>query len=225
MGTIRQQLEHWARWRHFRYTGGIGKTILQRVMEGMPGTNCPTCAGRGRAPGALIGRKGTHIQCPTCGGSGRVKLDANDRRVHVKPCPACLVDGRPRGEIDGRTCYRCGGRMMLVVILDKVNPAFINSTWRDPDNPTLQRIDRLVCELELRRDTRKYHVVLWEEFCGRSGTQEHKATRLGVGYDTYRKRLQRAVEWIERGTLTRTDARNLTFEPGKKRLTTRVTKG
>lgn len=228
MATIREQIEYWARWRFSRQSGGVGKSMLQRVLEGMPGTHCPTCGGRGRAPGALVQRNGPRVACPTCSGSGRVKLDANDRRVMVKPCPACKADGLPRGEVNGRTCFRCRGRGLLVVVLDKVNPAFIRNAYHDPDNPTLQRIDRLVCELDLRADTRKYHVVLWEEYCGRAGNQETKAARLGLGHGVYRKRLQRAVDWIEHGIRSRLDARDLPFKPSwasGRRLTTRVTKG
>ena len=151
--SIRDLMDGWAIHRRCRSNGGYGKTILQRVLEGMPGTNCPTCAGKGRAPGALIGRKGTFIACPTCGGSGRVKLDATDHRVRTSDCQQCHVQrpgekqGRSTGEINGRTCIHCRGTGQIVHETDKVNPAFITSTYREPDHPTYQRIDRLVCEL------------------------------------------------------------------------------
>lgn len=195
---IREQMEGWARWRHYRHAG-YGKTILQRVLEGMPGTNCPTCAGSGRAPGALIGRKGTFIACPTCGGNGRVKLDASDHQLRTRPCPHCRLPGEreSRGEVNGRTCIPCRGTGVLVRETDKVNPAFITSTYREPDHPTYQRIDRLVCELRRRDHLLSYYFVVHSEYCDARGTQAMKADRLGITYANYCKRLQRALEWID----------------------------
>ncbi len=214
---IREQMEGWAHWRHYRH-GGLGKTILQRVLEGMPGTGCPTCAGKGRASGALIGRKGTFIACPTCGGNGRVKLDASDYKIRTRPCPHCFVKtcegdkGRSTGEVNGRTCIQCGGSGVLVRETDKVNPAFITSTYCEPDHPTYQRIDRLVCELKRRDVLLGYFFVVDAEYCDRrGGTQTIKAERLGIGFDSYRKRLQRALEWIDASVPDRRECFKIPF--------------
>lgn len=198
--NIRDLMEGWSRYRRNHSNGAYGKTILQRVLEGMPGTGCPTCAGKGRAAGALIGLKGTFIPCPTCGGSGRVKLDATDHQVRTWHCPHCRIPGEveSRGEINGRTCIPCRGTGLIVRETDKVNPAFITSTYLEPDHPTYQRIDRLVCEFKQRDSLLGYYFVIYQEFIdGRGGTQAMKADRLGIGYDNYCKRLQRALEWIE----------------------------
>ena len=198
--SIRDLMEGWSRYRRNRSNGGYGKTILQRVLEGMPGTGCPTCAGKGRAPGALIGSKSTFIPCPTCGGSGRVKLDATDHQVRTRHCPHCRVKGRSHGEINGRTCIHCRGTGVLVHETDKVNPAFITSTYREPDHPTYQRIDRLVCELKQRHELQGYWFVIDAEYCDhRGGTQAIKAQRLWITPGNYRLRLHRAMEWIEAG--------------------------
>jgi hypothetical protein len=209
---IRDLMEQLARWRHFRH-GGIGKTVLQRCMDGMPGTNCPTCAGAGRAPGAMIGHKARWIPCPTCGGRGRALLAVSHRKVRTRNCPNCTgrKDSTP-GEIKGRTCIRCRGAAKVVDIQDKANPAFIHSTYREPDNPTLQRLDRLCCELRQRDTLLGYWFVINQEyFDHRGGTQEIKAGRLGIGYDNYRKRLQRALEWIDAARHDRRACREIPF--------------
>lgn len=204
--NIRDLMEGWSRYRRNRSNGGYGKTILQRVLEGMPGTGCPTCAGKGCAPGAIIGRKGTFIQCPTCGGSGRCQLDALDHQVRTRRCPHCRVrdaitgDAVSRGEINGRTCIHCRGTGQIVRETDKVNPAFITSTYREPDHPTFQRIDRLVCEFKRRDYLLGYWFVVNAEYCDeRGGTQAIRAERIGISYASYCKRLQRALEWVEAG--------------------------
>lgn len=181
---IRELMERWSRWRHYRH-GGHGKTMTGKLLEGMPGTNCPSCAGRGKLAAYPV--------CPTCAGLGRVKLDARDkadRRIDCEPCQA-------RGETDGRTCLHCHGRGYRVESYVKVNPAFIPMTYHDPDDPVSQRIDRLVCELRQRDELLGYFFVIWAEYCdARGGTQAMKARRLGLSEDAFKKRLQRAVEWI-----------------------------
>jgi hypothetical protein len=191
-------MEQWVRWRSYRHRG-IGKTMLQRCMDGMPGTNCPTCAGHGRAPGAIIGHKASWISCPTCSGTGRAKLHINHHRVRNRRCPVCMdKQGNSHGEVNGHTCFRCRGSGRLEEVFDKANPAFIHSTYLEPDNPSLQRVDRLVCELRRRDVLKGYWYVVHAEYCDhRGGTQEIKAGRLGISHGSYRKRLQRALEWID----------------------------
>jgi hypothetical protein len=199
-------MEGWAHYRHYRH-GGIGKTLLQRAMDGMPGTHCPTCAGRGRAPGSLINHKAQWISCPTCGGSGRAKLHINHRTVHRQKCPLCK-----KGEILGRSCFRCRGSGEITVVRDKANPAFINSTYREPDHPIYQRIDRLVCELRRRHALLGYWFVIREEYLRQnSGLQQMRAERLGITHESYRKRLQRAHEWIDAALADPRDCRLIPF--------------
>ena len=213
---IREQLEQWARWRHYRHGTGYGKNLLQRCRDGMPGTNCPTCAGAGIVPGSLYGITALKVACQTCSGHGRGKLDANDHRIQKKKCPYC-----ERGEVDGHTCFRCRGSGVLIRETDKANPATIPSTYREADNPVYQRIDRLVCELRQRDELLGYWFAIHMEYCDtRGGTQEIKATRLGITAGNYRKRLQRAIEWVDAGLMDRQDVRDLEFVSGS--LNTRI---
>lgn len=218
--SIRDLMEGWSRYRRNHSNGGYGKTILQRVLEGMPGTGCPTCAGKGRAAGALIGRKGTFIPCPTCGGTGRVKLDATDHQVRTRRCEHCLhpYERESRGEINGRTCIYCRGTGLIVRETDKVNPAFITSTYCESDHPTYQRIDRLVCEFRQRDVLLGYYFVIYYEYidsCG--GNQRMKAgrivteRRLPISDGNYRLRLLRALKWIEAALHDDRDCRAIPF--------------
>lgn len=216
--NIRDLMEGWSRYRRNRSNGGYGKTILQRVLEGMPGTGCPTCAGKGRAAGALIGRKGTFIPCPTCGGTGRVKLDATDHHVIPMRCPNCYVQrsgekkGRSMGEVNGRTCIHCRGTGQIVRETDKVNPAFITSTYCEPDHPTYQRIDRLVCELKQRDHLLSFYFVVDAEYCDRrGGTQAMKAERLGMSVARYVAMLDRALDMIQYGLSTENPVHEVEF--------------
>lgn len=202
--SIHDLMDRWSRYRRTQRLGGFGKTILQRMMEGVPGTGCPTCGTKGRVPGSLVGSSDPFVKCPTCGGAGRVPLDANDYQEHIRDCPHCYVrrpgekKGRSMGEVNGRTCIPCRGTGKLTHETDKVNPAFITSTYVEPDHPTYQRIDRLVCEFRRRPELLGYWFVIDAEYCDhRGGTQAIKAERLWITPDNYRKRLQRALEWIE----------------------------
>jgi hypothetical protein len=147
---IRDKMNQWSRWRQARITNGLkfpAKTILGKMMDGMPGTICPLC-------------RGHDDECAVCEGSGRVKLDP-------------------------------GGA--------KVNPAFIGSTYRQPDDPQSQTIDRLVCELRAGKKTQKYFFVIWEEYCARNGTQEIKASRIHISHEYYRTLLKEAHKLLEIG--------------------------
>lgn len=183
----REQLERWARWRHYRY-GGYGKTLTEKFIEGMPGTHCPTCGGKGK--------RGKQT-CGTCYGAGSVDLLPGTDRVRNTPCLHCQVKGKSLGEINGRTCVVCRGSGVRTVVENKVNPAHIRSTYQSPDDPISQRIDRLVCELRQREVLLGYFFVVWAEYCdARGGTEASRAQRLLLTPPCYRKRLQRAVEWI-----------------------------
>jgi hypothetical protein len=199
--SIRDQMEGWARWRASGFRQfGYGKTILQRVLEGMPGTGCPTCGTKGRVPGSLVGSSAPFVKCPTCSGHGRVPLDASDHKINSRPCPHCRVKNRSSGEVHGRTCIPCRGSGTLVTETDKVNPAFITSTYREPDHPTYQRIDRLVCELRRRNELKSYWFVVDAEYCDRrGGTQAMKALRMGMPVSRYLLYLRQAHDIISYG--------------------------
>jgi hypothetical protein len=158
--------------------------------------------GAGRIPSAKHGHVQQFVICDDCGGSGRVKLDSKDFRQRTKPCPMGCgpTPERPnekRGEVNGTTCFRCRGEGTVIIIDEKVNPAFIRSTFMEPCDPVSERIDRLVCELRQRPKTLGYYFVVWMEFCdARGGTQDHKAQRLHLTYSSFKKRLERALDWV-----------------------------
>ncbi|MCK7495164.1 MAG: hypothetical protein MZW92_31775 [Comamonadaceae bacterium] len=186
--SIRDLMERWARYRHFRH-GGYGKTMLQRIMDGMPGTICPTCAGRRILPG--------YCGLPYVLRHRAVKLKPESERqlrLRCKPCGG-------QGEVVGKTCLHCRGQGYRWKSTVKVNPAYIGSTYREPSDPVSERIDRLVSELKRRNGHALlgYYLVIYAEYCdSRPGTQEAKALRMGISAENYRKRLQRGLEWIEK---------------------------
>ncbi len=196
---IRERMEMWAR---YRWSGGGSgsRTFFDKVLRGMPGTNCPACAGIGRL--ALGRQRGVeqYAICSNCGGAGKIRLEKPRSFVRVRICPRCrpMKAGDVAGEIGGRTCHRCRGSGKIIVDLTQVNPAFIHSTYLQPDNLVAQRIDRLVCELRQRDVLLGYWLVIHAEYCDiRGGTQVDKADRVGIAYENYKKRLTRALEWIE----------------------------
>lgn len=150
---IKDLMEAWERWRRERQRLGYGRTILEKCLAGMPGTNCPTCQGRGKT--------NAYPTCPTCSGEGRVKLDPSATR-------------------------------------NKINPAFIPSTYRLPDDPTSETIDKLLCQLRAKDNTKGYYFVLMQEYT-RIGTPEIKAQRMHITHSYYRKLLQRGHELIAVG--------------------------
>ena len=77
MTEIRQKMEHWAKLRCSSSRLGYGPTFLEKCLEGMPGTHCPLCSGRGKTRSYPV--------CPTCSGSGRIKLDPALTRDKVNP--------------------------------------------------------------------------------------------------------------------------------------------
>lgn len=75
--------QRWAEWRLTRNSDGLGwprRTVLGRVLDGMPSTKCIACQGSGRVAGHRIGAVVAFVHCALCEGAGRVKAD-ND--------PAC----------------------------------------------------------------------------------------------------------------------------------------
>lgn len=204
--NIRGLMEQWARWRHYRF-GGYGKTMTDKFIEGMPGTNCKACGGAGRLTGGRHGHAQQWVICEECGGTGRVKLDDKAITVRTLPCPA----GCKNGELNGTTCFRCRGAGTVTLSREKVNPAFIRSTFVEVCDPASERIDRLVCELRQRAKTLSYYFVIWMEYCDqRGGTHEAKAERMFLTCAAYEKRLERGLEWVAQA---RKDNRPLNIIP------------
>jgi hypothetical protein len=163
---VRQVLEKWAWWRRSGRLGAeVGwprKTITGKFLEGMPGTTCPTCHGKGQIPAARFRIARVMLVCPTCKGEGRVLLDKTDP--------------------------------------EKINPAYIRSTYRGQEDQTMVVVDRLVCELRQSPKTEKHYYVLWSEYVSHKyETQEWKAGKLGIKHGYYRKLLHETHAMIERG--------------------------
>jgi len=111
-------MERWARYRQGRIDGGTGwprQVTLGKIMDGMPGTDCPRCkdAVTGSSVGYIhvpgpggIKQKTT---CPICEGARKVKVDSSPNKAN----PALIHGSGPRMAFD--------------------------------DDPLSQRIDWLVC--------------------------------------------------------------------------------
>lgn len=84
---IRNHMERWARWRIYRATGELGwprKTLLGKILDGLPSTRCPVCQGRGKVPVPVgrFGRELPWILCPQCHGDGKVKADPHGEKAN-----------------------------------------------------------------------------------------------------------------------------------------------
>lgn len=195
MITTRQRVENWSRWREYRY-GGYGKSIFDRLLDGMPSTKCPACRGHKRRQGG---------PCPTCNGAGTIKLDQHQREGYqVVKChnEACLKSDPVTQEMrHDENCFFCRGTGIKVIPVLNVNPAGIRSTYRDSGNPECERIDRLMCEMAQRQRLELYFRVMWTEWCEKSPgiTQERRSARLGLNQKLYSQKLQQIMLWVELG--------------------------
>src|SRR5579864_5138511 len=59
---------------------------------------CPTCGGKGGAPGSTI------VTCPECKGAGTISFGQGGFAVN-RPCPVC----RGRGKVPSQRCHTCNG--------------------------------------------------------------------------------------------------------------------
>ena len=183
---VRHVLEGWARWRCGRH--GIGWSPISltgKLLNGMPGTNCPTCGTKGRVKGEQFGVDDEWITCPTCSGKGRVPMELSPDAVRTRKCPRCV-----KGEINGRTCFKCNGTGRYVVPNSvKVNPALIPPTRKtDTVNPTFELVDRTIAAFRRNPGTLKYYFVVLQEYT-RPGRQSDKARRMRISPRTYKRYL------------------------------------
>ncbi len=202
---VRELFEKWARWREgARYHGGGGSSgvggLLGALRDGRGSTVCPTCKGARRMPGHLVGSSFEYlnIPCPGCDGEGKVEGDlAALSRSRVIDCVFCRDEktGTARGELpNGSTCPKCHGGKRLVVEL-KVHPATIKGTrYLGPDcgpDPAVALVDETVRGWAERNETYWLARVVKEEYCS-NGTNEMKASRMGVSRAWYVRNLIRA---------------------------------
>ena len=123
---VRYYLEQWARWPTVLRgsSGGIGGTVIGRLMSGKRMMVCSLCKGKKKIAGALIGSPYPVVVCTRCDGAGYepTTLDT-ESRMQMVDCDVCRVyDDRSKryrstGELpDGRTCHKChGGRRRLML--------------------------------------------------------------------------------------------------------------
>lgn len=199
--TVREAFERWARWREqARYYGGSGAASGGQYQDGRGTRVCPTCKGKKRMPGHLVGSKQEYlpVPCPQCEGAGKVAGDLGvTRRTRVIDCDYCRDEktGTSRGELpDGRTCHKCtNGKRVKVDLL--VHPATIKSTrhlgpFVDPDTVSV-KINATVLDWLQHNSTYWLARVVIEEYC-RNGTQVTKAKRIGVSQGWFSKNLKEA---------------------------------
>jgi len=106
--TRDQLIEYMEQWRRdcFRKEdGGTGwhrQVMLGKVMDGMPGTDCPRCkdAVTGASTGSIYiaapGIAKQKVVCPVCDGAKRVKVDASPNKVN----PALISGNIPAPHFD-----------------------------------------------------------------------------------------------------------------------------
>lgn len=197
--AVTEMMNRWARWR-LSYKKAYGTTVLERLLNGMPGTNCPMCHGRKSLA--------DHPVCPTCSGTGRIKAKPKMERISNVACKKCRKDGKSTGQIDGRTCLACKGSGRIFRMKVEINPAFIHSPYVQKTDGVSERIELIMYRLGRQPRTQGYYHVLAQEYT-RLGTPEVKAERMHMTHDYYRKVLQRAHERMAfelgfmRGTLLR----------------------
>lgn len=115
-------------------------------------------------------------------------------------CPTC----RRSGKAYGGDCPTCSGSGKIKADPDtgKINPAFLRSTRQgsfQPDNPTCEKIDRLVCEL--RRDdysVAQYYVIT-QEFCRFEYQKDRWKLRTNISPEYYEYLLNQALLFIGEG--------------------------
>ena len=78
-------MDRWARWRARRVGANLyfpRRTILGKLLDGMPGLKCPCCLGSKKIE---VGRHGSVVQyatCPQCSGQGEVKSSGDPNKVN-----------------------------------------------------------------------------------------------------------------------------------------------
>lgn len=82
MKKLEQDLERWARWRDGGPSVlGYPRSVIGRMIDGLPSNKCIACDGVGRVPGTQQGAAMQYTSCAICGGAGKVDL---------KPSPHCV---------------------------------------------------------------------------------------------------------------------------------------
>lgn len=190
----RERMDGWARWRHHR-NAGYGRSLFERLLDGMPCTKCPACRGHKRRLGSA---------CPTCHGTGRIKLEENERSAYrVVDCKieGCATHDSYGQKKHNENCFYCRGTGIRIIPVLNMNPAFIRATLQDVGNPVCERIDRLISELGQRDELLDYFRLAWIEWCEPCPglTQERRAQRLRITRSVYVHRLTQIIAFVDLG--------------------------
>lgn len=139
--SIHNILEGWARWREVgkHQNLGYGISFLQRCLEGMPGTNCPTCTGTGIVPGKTYNQPARFVECQTCNGSGKVQMNPGGNIVN----PAFIrvtrrSQGHPTFERLDRLVCELGLQKKTKKLYDIIMAEYTR-LWGEGDQRTMAR--------------------------------------------------------------------------------------
>lgn len=215
---VRHYLEQWARWPTVLRgsSGGIGGTVIGRLVSGKRLRVCTLCHGEKRIPGKLVGVKHPVIVCPRCNGERYEPATLkSDKHPKLMPCEYCRFFDeqskryRSTGELpNGRPCHKCQGGKRTIIEL-YVHPATISGTRyyganTDPD-PVSAMLDRTIAGWAQTNLTYWLHAVVMMEYrnqyLGRlvagGMTQGDKAVAMRVSRQWYVKNLSEAHKRIE----------------------------
>lgn len=124
--NIREALEQWARWRQYRASGELGfprKTILGKILDGLPSTTCTLCHGGKRVAGSRVGADARWVTCPQCSGEGRIKADPDG--VKVNPAfirstanPASYDEDPQSQQVDWLVCMKLTEYQRSILLIE-----------------------------------------------------------------------------------------------------------
>lgn len=182
-------MERWVRWRFEGsegssgiYLGSGSGGLLGRLQSGKRRRKCPRCNGWRRI---FIAKLRRSAGCPKCDGAGYIEENLEvTGRVRPIPCPVCWNDKAKRslGEVNSKTCLKCGGRCEIFVGTVQVHPSLIPGTrvyGRGMTDPISSLINVTVMRWQLDSRTHWLYWVVIECYAG-SRSQTDIAKSLGV---------------------------------------------
>jgi len=144
-------MDAWARFRLGRIDGGLGyprQVLLGKIMDGMPGTNCPKCRGTGKVTIEAPGIAKMRADCPICEGAGKVRLDHTPSKAN----PAFITGNGPKtGYNDDPISQRVDWLVCTAITEDERAVVMAEFTWNG-------NRDRKITKLHIRHST--FHSLL-----------------------------------------------------------------
>ena len=197
-----EAMERWVRWRHDaayygtsgRPVGASGNLLGRLQAGGKRRATCPQCKGDKRIP--MPGTSRTRA-CPKCEAVGVVFEDLEvSERIRTVPCAVCYDADAKRGmgEVNGRTCHKCGGSGEVIDAERYVHPVLIPGTriyGRHAPDRISALINRTVFRWGEHDATLWWHHVVIAEYEPEPSearlTQEQRALRMGISPRFFRK--------------------------------------